>query len=136
MKSLKNSLLLALLLSPFILSAQEMVYKPINPAFGGDTFNYQWLLSSANAQNTFEDKSGYSYDDKSEIENFTESLNRQLLNKLTSDLFQEQFGDGDLTPGTYMFGSLVLEISPSSDGLLINILDTQTGDQTQITIPN
>jgi curli production assembly/transport component CsgF len=35
-----------------------------------------------------------------------------------------------------MFGSLVLDISPSTNGLVINILDTQTGDQTQIIIPN
>jgi len=31
---------------------------------------------------------------------------------------------------------LVLDISPSSGGLLINILDTKTDDQTQIIIPN
>jgi len=33
--------------------AQQMVYKPMNPAFGGDGYNYQWLLSSANAQNPY-----------------------------------------------------------------------------------
>lgn len=136
MNPLKISFLIILLLSPLFLSAQEMVYTPINPAFGGNTFNYQWLLSSANAQNTYEEESDYSYDNKSDIENFTESLNKQLLNKISSNLFKEQFGDGDLSPGTYMFGSLVLEITPTTDGLLINILDTQTGDQTQITIPN
>ena len=136
MKILKNFLIILLLLSPLYLASQEMVYKPVNPAFGGDTFNYQWLLSSANAQNTFEEKSDFSFSDKSELDQFKESLNRQLLNKISSDLFREQFGDGDLEPGTYMFGSMVLEISPTSDGLLINILDTQTGDQTQIIIPN
>ena len=136
MKSLKISLISFLFLTPFFLTAQEMVYKPINPAFGGDTFNYQWLLSSANAQNTFEEESDFTFGDESDLDNFTESLNRQLLNKLTSDLFREQFGDGDLQPGTYMFGSLVLEISQTSNGLLINILDTETGDQTQIIIPN
>lgn len=113
-----------------------MVYKPVNPAFGGDTFNYQWLLSSAEAQNIHEEDNGFSFDEQSELESFSESLNRQLLNKISSDLFREQFGDGDIQPGTYMFGSLVLDISPSTDGLLINILDTQTGDQTQIIIPN
>lgn len=136
MKILKNFVIILLLLSPLYLSSQEMVYTPINPAFGGNTFNYQWLLSAANAQNSFEEGSDFSFDDKSELDSFTESLNRQLLNKITSDLFREQFGDGDIQPGTYMFGSLVLEISPTSDGLLINILDTQTGDQTQIIIPN
>jgi curli production assembly/transport component CsgF len=136
MKSLKISLISFLLLSPFFLLGQELVYKPVNPAFGGDTFNYQWLLSSANAQNTFEEKSDFAFDEQSDLDNFTESLNRQLLNKISSDLFREQFGDGDIQPGTYMFGSLVLEITPTADGLLINILDTQTGDQTQIIIPN
>jgi curli production assembly/transport component CsgF len=34
------------------------VYKPKNPAFGGDTFNYQWLASSRGiTQNKFTDKS-------------------------------------------------------------------------------
>ena len=136
MKCLKGTMLLILIAVPILLSAQEMVYKPINPAFGGDTFNYQWLLSSAEAQNIHEEDSGFSFDEQSDIDSFTDGLNRQLLNKISSDLFREQFGDGDIQPGTYMFGSLVLEISPSTDGLLINILDTQTGDQTQIIIPN
>ena len=94
------------------------------------------MLSSAEAQNIHEEDSGFSFDEQSDIDSFTDGLNRQLLNKISSDLFREQFGDGDIQPGTYMFGSLVLEISPSTDGLLINILDTQTGDQTQIIIPN
>ena len=136
MKCLKGTMLMLLMVTPLLLGAQEMVYKPINPAFGGDTFNYQWLLSSAEAQNIHQEDNGFSFDEQSELESFSESLNRQLLNKISSDLFREQFGEGDIQPGTYMFGSLVLEISPSTDGLLINILDTQTGDQTQIIIPN
>ena len=29
---------------------QQLVYKPINPAFvGGEPFNYSWLLNSANS---------------------------------------------------------------------------------------
>jgi len=136
MKSLKISFIPFLFLFPMFLSAQEMVYTPINPAFGGNTFNYQWLLSAANAQNTFEEKSDFSYGEESELDRFKEGLNRQLLNKISRDLFVDQFGDGDLEPGTYMFGSMVLEITPTADGLLINILDTQTGDQTQIIIPN
>jgi curli production assembly/transport component CsgF len=26
-----------------------------NPAFGGDTFNYQWMIGSAESQNKFKD---------------------------------------------------------------------------------
>ncbi len=117
--------------------SQQLVYKPINPAFGGDTFNYQWLLSSANAQNQFDDDNGYKslLDNLNPMDSFTESLNRQILSQLSQKLFEDQFGDGPLTPGNYMFGSLYLEVTQSSQGLLINILNTTNGEQTEIVIP-
>ncbi len=121
--------------SSFVFS-QSIVYKPINPFFGGDTFNYQQLLASANAQNSFEENSGFDFTQATDLENFTESLNRQLLNSLSQDLFQQQFGDQALSVGTFVFGSLVVDVTPSNNGLTVNILDTVTGEQTQITIPN
>lgn len=120
------------------IDAQQMVYKPINPAFGGDTFNYQWLLSSANAQNQFDDGKDDFRDllkDSNSLDSFSQSLNRQLLSQLSSKLFSDQFGDGALKPGDYMFGSLYLSITETSQGLLINILDTGNGEQSQIIIP-
>ncbi len=137
MIKVKTLLLLAMLsIIPFAMQSQQIVYKPINPAFGGDTFNYQWLLSSAEAQNKFKEDTGLGFEQQTELERFTETLNRQLLNSLSQDLFAQEFGDSALTEGTYVFGSLVVDISPTTGGLLINVLDTQTGDQTQIIIPN
>ena len=121
---------------PCLLYSQDIVYKPMNPFFGGDTFNYQQMLASANAQNSFEEDSGFDFEQSSDLDNFADSLNRQLLNSLSSDLYQDQFGDEALTEGTYVFGSLVVEVSPTSGGLSVNILDTSTGEQTQIIIPN
>ncbi|WP_347219081.1 curli production assembly/transport component CsgF [Chryseobacterium sp.] len=117
--------------------SQQLVYKPINPAFGGDTFNYQWLLSSANAQNQFDEKNDYSnlLDRMNSLDSFTQSLNRQILSELSRKLFEDQFGDGDIQPGNYLFGSLYLQITNTNQGLLINILDTGTGDQSEIVIP-
>ena len=37
---------------------------------------------------------------------------------------------------TFNFGTLFVEIFPSGEGLVINILDTSTGDQSQVIIPN
>lgn len=116
--------------------SQQLVYQPRNPNFGGNTFNYQWLLSSAEAQNTFEDPDQTENTSKSDLEQFTESLNNQLLNAVSRSLFADQFGSGDLEPGTYTFGSLSVEIFPSNDGLVISILDTNSGEQTQVIIPN
>lgn len=121
------------------IGAQQLVYKPVNPMFGGDTFNYQFLLQSAQAQNSFSDPdSGFGRfsDDLTDMERFTESLNRQLLNQISRNVFTEQFGEnGELTPGTFTFGSLVVEIFESNDGLVIDILDISNGDLTQIIIP-
>lgn len=125
--------------APTYFFAQQLVYKPINPAFGGDTFNYQWMLSSANAQNQFDDgddKYSDLLNDFDSMDSFTQSLNRQLLSQLSGKLIDDKFGEsGGITPGKYMFGSLFLDVSEASQGLVINILDTQTGEQSQIIIP-
>jgi curli production assembly/transport component CsgF len=132
----KLPLILCLLFS-FAAYSQQFVYKPVNPMFGGETFNYQMLLSSANAQNPFDnrDNSLLNLNGSSSLDNFTESLNRQILSQLSQKIFQEQFGSGDLKPGTYNFGSLYIEITNASGGLYVNILNTSTGEQSEIFIP-
>jgi curli production assembly/transport component CsgF len=120
------------------LNAQQLVYKPINPAFGGDTFNYQWLIQSAEAQNKFTDPDAIGgRNDQSELDSFADGLNRQLLSQLSRTLLNAQidFNDG-LEPGTFSFGNLEVEILDSVDGLIVTILDTTTGDTTQVVIPN
>lgn len=132
---MKKLLFLALFSITYAGVGQQLSYKPTNPAFGGDTFNYQWLLSSANAQNSFKDPKAKERDTRSEVSQFSENLNRQLLGQLSRSLFTSQLGEG-LQPGSFTFGTLALEIYESGEGLVINILDTNTGEQTQIIIPN
>ena len=104
---------------------QQLVYTPKNPAFGGDPFNYTWLLNSANAQNQFEDSQLQGFEG---LEGFDSLLNDQLFG---------QFGDQELPPeGTSRDGNLEYEVFESTEGLVINILDITTGEQTQIIVPN
>jgi len=120
----------------FTANAQDLVYTPVNPAFGGSSFNYQWLQSSADAQNDFKEEFDFDrFGQESDLERFTEALNQQLLSQISRELFQNEFGSTGLTPGIYQLGALSLEIFPSSQGLVINILDTTTGDTSQIIIP-
>ena len=117
--------------------SQQLVYRAVNPNFGGDTFNYQFLLQGAQAQNSFTDPQADFLDERSELERFTENLNNQLLSQISRSLFNQQFGeDGQLTPGTFSFGSLVVEIFETTEGLVIDILDTGNGDQTQVILPS
>ena len=134
---MKKLLFLFAVCFPIYGFSQQLVYKPVNPAFGGDTFNYNWLLSSATAQNGFTDPNQESSSaETSTLQSFTDNLNRQLLNRISSELFSQQFGNDELQPGTFTFGSLEVEIAEGVTGLIINILDTITGEQTQIIVPN
>jgi curli production assembly/transport component CsgF len=44
-------------------------------------------------------------------------------------LFKQQFGNDGIKIGSYTFGSLSVEVYPSSGGLTVDILDTKTGEQ-------
>ncbi|KGL61339.1 curli production assembly/transport component CsgF [Polaribacter sp. Hel1_33_49] len=112
-----------------------MVYTPISPFFGGDAYNYQQILASAVAQNDFTDEQTQ-FKAPTALENFTNSLNTRLLSALSQSLFQQELGDTNLTVGTYTFGDLVVEITPGTNGLNVNILNITTGEQTLISIPN
>ncbi|MFD0964122.1 curli assembly protein CsgF [Pseudofulvibacter geojedonensis] len=134
----KKVLILLLFNALFVLPnlySQNFVYKPKNPAFGGESFNYQWLQSSADAQNSFSDEDDD--EENSELEDFADDLNRQLLSRINRLLLDGQFDlNGDLQPGVYTYGSLSVEIFESTEGLVVNILDTSNGEQTQVIIPN
>lgn len=118
--------------------AQDLVYQPINPAFGGETFNYQWMLSSANSQNDFNDSSAlgrFGAGQQSAVDSFGANLNNQVINQLTNSLFGNAFGEGGLAPGNYTFGGLNVDIVPTNAGLSITIIDTNTGEASNIIIP-
>ena len=118
--------------------AQALVYRPQNPSFGGDTFNYNWLLSSAQVQDKTKDplavKPSVSGRDTDALSDFTSSLNRQLLSTLSRQLFSNQFGEGGIKEGTYQYGDFVVDVSPGSEGLVIRITDGK-GGETSITVP-
>jgi curli production assembly/transport component CsgF len=119
------------------LGAQDFVYTPVNPAFGGNTFNYQWMLSSAQAQNTItEDVDDFDpFAEQDPLADFEESLNRQILSQLTRELVYNQFGEIGLTEGYYELGSYQIEVAPGDAGIEIQILDISTGSETKITVP-
>jgi curli production assembly/transport component CsgF len=119
------------------LFAQDMVYKAKNPAFGGETFNYQWLQSSAQAQDTFKDPKSTSSttSTRNALNDFTESLNRQILSSLSRQIAVNQLGDGSLKPGSYQVGQYNVDVANSIDGLVVDIIDQSTGQSTQVLIP-
>lgn len=139
-----RKVLLLLLVAGFCsqtLQAQALLYRPTNPAFGGNTFNYQWLQSSAQAQDKTKDPQSSLLSSRSSsvsstnsLDSFTESLSRQLLSRLTNQLLNSQFGEETLKEGTYQYGDLRVDITNASDGINIRIVDGK-GGETTLTVP-
>lgn len=118
--------------------AQDFVYTPVNPAFGGNSYNYSWLLSSAEAQKSQAATTADDLDDssQSELDQFTENLNNQILNQLTNQILESQFGDDfSLENGQYNAGIYQINIAEGASGIEIRIRDSSTGAESNITVP-
>ena len=119
--------------------SQDFVYRAKNPYFGGDTFNYQWMLNSAQAQDTNKDPDTddrlNTFTNRNSLDEFSESLNRQILNELSRNIIGNEFGEDGLQEGAYTIGNYQIDVIPSQEGLAVTIVDIVTGGQTQIIVP-
>lgn len=135
MKKLLGSIVLLIIGFQISSLAQDFVYTPINPAFGGNPYNYNWLLGQAEAQNFFEEETEDPFAEEDPLASFQEDLNRQVLNEITREMYQNQFGEDGLTEGFYQFGSYEIDVSPISEGMQVRIIDIFTGSETTIIVP-
>lgn len=137
MKTISKILFLVLFLVGGIAHAQDFVYTPKNPAFGGNPYNYSWLLNSAQAQNETKvtSTSSFSNSGTNPLSDFTASLNRQILSQLSRQIVAKQFGEDALSAGTYVLGDYQIEIDDQSNGLTITIIDNSNGSQTTVSVP-
>ncbi len=127
------------LLSAGVATATELVWMPINPAFGGYAANASWLMASATAQNDHLQKSA-PYTSPDLMADFQRSLNRQLLYRLSSKILNEAFGEETLLPegeteAQYTIGDYTINISTDLTQITIDLNDAITGDSTTIEIP-
>jgi len=136
--TLRSTLLIFLFygLSQISVQGQQLTYQPVNPNFGGNPMNYSGLLASADAQDPFkEDNLFDSQFDQSPLGTFSDSVKRQVLNQLSGSLLGNGTG-GDsnqgINPGTTEVGGLVINIENTRRGSVITIIDSGTGESTEI----
>lgn len=112
---------------PFQAHSGELVYQPINPAFGGSPANYSWLLESAQIQSTYEEDP---------MDNFEKNLNSRILSTLASRIVQSAFGayGDDLQAGVYQFGDYIITIT-TDGGITVDIYDDGSGSTTTVSVP-
>jgi curli production assembly/transport component CsgF len=114
-------------------SAEDLVYQPINPSFGGNPFNSSHLLGIANAQNKFKDPSAPSSGSQADI--FARQLQSRLLSALSSQITDAIFGENAQEHGTVTFGGQTIEWQRGLESVVLTITNNDTGEVTTIEVP-
>lgn len=118
--------------------ASEMVYVPMNPAFGGSPLNGTVLLNTAQATNKHKDpeaKTSSSLASKTPLQQFNEMLERSILSQLSYSATSNIMSNGKLTPGTVETGNYRINIADLGGGmLLITTTDKTTGASTSFQV--
>lgn len=115
--------------------ANELVYVPVNPSFGGSPANGNWLSSYATSQNLTKDPNQQKKPD--ELEQFKEQLQRAVLGRVASSVSGALFDETNRTwiEGTQTFGDFQIAVVPfGTDQVQVTITDTTTGAATSFTV--
>jgi curli production assembly/transport component CsgF len=122
----------ALVLSTSSACADDLIYTPVNPSFGGNPFNSSHLLAVANAQNDYEAPRTR----ESQADQFVRMLQSRLLSSLATRVSDAILGEGAQPTGEIVYGEQTVRWETSIDSIRLTIVDASTGAETEIVIPN
>ncbi|WP_447556632.1 curli assembly protein CsgF [Vreelandella sp. EE22] len=109
--------------------AGELVYRPLNPSFGGDPFMGSYLLGKAQAQDTNTDPNSRSVQQLSSTDRLVQNLESRLISQLISDV-----GAGNVNQGSFDSGEFNVVVSDNGGQLVVRVVDKLTGDVTNISV--
>jgi curli production assembly/transport component CsgF len=118
---------------PSAVLAQDLAYKPINPTFGGNSFNSNHLLGVANAQNDYRDKRPAT--STSQGDAFARQLQSRLLSAVSSQIVDAIFGENPQERGKIAMGGQIIEFERDLENVTITITTEATGEVTTIVVP-
>ena len=132
---MKATRLITLTAAPILILAAEyalasqLIYEPVNPNFGGNPLNGNFLLQNAQSQDDHQDPTrlGDVYEQPSALDRFTDSLETRLLNQLLTDI-----GDGN--SGELVTDDFIVQIVDNDGQLTVLITDRTTGDKSEIIV--
>lgn len=113
--------------------AQQYVYTPVNPSFGGNPFNSSHLLALANSQNQFLAKQ-QTYQAPTQAEQFASQLQSTILAGVAQQVSNAIFGNNPQQSGTISFGGTTVNFTRGLGTITIVITDPK-GVSTQIVVP-
>lgn len=133
MSAFKAVLWAALVACGAPVAAQDLVHRPISPTFGGNPFNSNHILGTANAQNDTRDPRADSTSTEADI--FARQLQSRLLSALSSQVVDAIFGDNPQEQGVISFGGQTIEFFRSLSEVTLIIRNDETGEETRIVVP-
>src|SRR6056297_2743627 len=80
---------------------EDLVYTPVNPSFGGNPFNSSHLLSIAQQQNQFDNRSFTPFTSQQQ---FVQSLERRILSRTSQEITDRIFGENQEESGEFTVG--------------------------------
>jgi curli production assembly/transport component CsgF len=114
--------------------ATDLVYRPINPSFGGDPLNGPTLLNQANAQNRHKEPAEQDdrFSQQSPLQQFNDQLQRAVLGRIASSVSGGLFNSsGQLIPGVVETAEFRIAIVDLGGGVLsITTTDKVSGQST------
>lgn len=120
------------------LQAGELVYTPVNPAFGGNPLNGVFLLNEAQLQDNYKDPEASSAASRglgTPLEQFNQSLQRTILNRIASAVTGDIVDSaGNLIPGTIQTSDFIIDIVDLGGVLQITTTDKATGQSTSFQV--
>jgi curli production assembly/transport component CsgF len=100
---------LGLFMTADAVHASELVYRPINPSFGGDPFNSNHLLGIANSINKFEDPKANDRFRPDPQEDFAQVIQSSILSRVASQIADQIYGENARTSGTATVGGTTIQ---------------------------
>lgn len=117
----------------FSSASADMIYKPINPSFGGDSYNSNHLQGLAASQNQHKEKTASS--SQSTSERFLSMLQSRLYSALASQVADAIFGPDAQQSGTLVFDNQQISFLNTGTEIHLTVTDANTGEITTIVIP-
>lgn len=113
--------------------AADLIYRPINPSFGGDPFNSSHLQGLAATQNQF--KEDTKRKEQTSSERFLNMLESRLYSALATQVADAIFGENAQDHGTITFDDQTISFTNDGTQITLVVTDLNTGQVTNIVIP-
>ena len=133
MNTRHSAIVLLIVLGCCTPASADLLYKPINPSFGGDSFNSNHLQGLATSQNEYKESSTSAT--QTTTERFLSMLQSRLYSSLASQVAEAIFGDNAQPNGTLVFDDQQITFINTGTEIQLTVTDFTTGQVTNIIVP-